>query len=103
MTAMDESDLLVEGVVDALFHAAEPKAFVEGNPLCVRLFLDSRSTEQAYFTKTGIYPIMHAVAIRRDVVEAIRFSVQTGHLDTECPNRATEYRPPIFHGEIGCR
>jgi 4,5-dihydroxyphthalate decarboxylase len=67
---MDESDLLVEGVVDALFHAAEPKAFVEGNPLCVRLFNDSRATEQAYFTKTGIYPIMHAVAVRRDIVEA---------------------------------
>ncbi len=66
---MDESDLLVEGVVDALFHAAEPRAFVEGNPLCVRLFDDSRATEQAYYTKTGIYPIMHAVAIRRDVVE----------------------------------
>lgn len=67
---MDESDLLVEGVVDALFHAAEPKAFVEGNPLCVRLFEDSRTTEQAYFKETGIYPIMHAVAIRRDVVDA---------------------------------
>ncbi|MGI9355853.1 MAG: ABC transporter substrate-binding protein [Rhizobiaceae bacterium] len=67
---MDESDLLVEGVVDALFHAAEPKAFVEGNPHCIRLFEDSRTAEQAYFKKTGIYPIMHAIAIRRDVVEA---------------------------------
>lgn len=67
---MDESELLVEGVVDALFHAAEPRAFVDENPLCVRLFMDSRVAEQAYFTKTGIFPIMHAVAIRRDVVEA---------------------------------
>ena len=65
----DESQLLVDGDVDALFHAAEPKAFVAGNPLVGRLFPDFRTTEQAYFKKTGIFPIMHAVAIRNDVVE----------------------------------
>jgi 4,5-dihydroxyphthalate decarboxylase len=64
-----ESDLLVDDEVDALFHAAEPKSFVEGNPLVGRLFTDSRSAEQAYFAKTGIFPIMHAVAIRADVAE----------------------------------
>ena len=63
----DESQLLVDGDVDALFHAAEPKAFIEGNPLVARLFPDARRTEQAYFKKTGIFPIMHAVAIRNDV------------------------------------
>jgi 4,5-dihydroxyphthalate decarboxylase len=66
---MDESDLLVEGEVDALFHAAEPKAFIQGNPNCVRLFADSRAAEQAYYKKTGILPIMHAVAVRNDVAE----------------------------------
>ena len=65
----DESQLLVEGEVDALFHAAEPQAFVEGNPLVARLFPDSRRTEQAYYEKTGIFPIMHAVAIRNDVAK----------------------------------
>ena len=65
-----ESDLLVDGEVDALFHAVEPKAFVEGNPLVGRLFTDSREAERAYFAKTGIFPIMHAVAIRTDVAEA---------------------------------
>lgn len=65
----DESNLLVDGDVDALFHAAEPRAFIEGNPECVRLFPDSRQTERDYFSRTGIFPIMHAVAIRLDVVE----------------------------------
>jgi 4,5-dihydroxyphthalate decarboxylase len=65
----DESQLLVDGDVDALFHAAEPKAFVEGNPIVGRLFPDFRTTEQAYFANTGIFPIMHAVAIRNDVVK----------------------------------
>ena len=65
----DESELLVDGEVDALFHAIEPKAFIEGNPIVGRLFPDFRRTEQAYFKKTGIFPIMHAVAIRNDVAD----------------------------------
>jgi len=65
----DESELLVAGEVDALFHATEPRAFTERNPNCVRLFADSRKTERAYFAKTRIFPIMHAVAIRNDVVQ----------------------------------
>ena len=65
-----ESDLLVDGEVDALFHAAEPEAFVSGHPLVARLFTDSRAAEHAYFAKTGMFPIMHAVAIRSDVAEA---------------------------------
>jgi len=66
----DESDLLVDGDVDALFHAAEPQAFVDGNPEVRRLFPDPRATERDYFARTGIFPIMHAVAIRNDLVDA---------------------------------
>jgi 4,5-dihydroxyphthalate decarboxylase len=65
----DESDLLLDGDVDALFHAAEPRAFVEGNPRIKRLFLDPRQVERDYFARTGIFPIMHAVAIRNDLIE----------------------------------
>lgn len=65
----DESDLLVSGDVDALFHAAEPRAFVEGDPRVARLFADYRVTEQAYYKKTGIFPIMHAVAIRNSLID----------------------------------
>lgn len=65
----DESDLLVDGDVDALFHAAEPRAYLQGHPRVARLFADYRSTEQAYYRKTGIFPIMHAVAIRNSVVQ----------------------------------
>jgi 4,5-dihydroxyphthalate decarboxylase len=64
----DESELLVSGEADALFHAAEPKAYIEGNPLVGRLFPDYRSTERAYFAKTSIFPIMHAVAIKRPLI-----------------------------------
>lgn len=66
---MDESDLLLTGEVDAIFHAAEPKAFMERNPAIRRLFVDHRSVEQDYFKRTGIFPIMHSIALRRDVMQ----------------------------------
>lgn len=66
---VDESDLLDSGEVDACFHAGEPRAFTERRPNIGRLFPDSRMTEQAYFKKTGIFPIMHAVAIKKSLVQ----------------------------------
>jgi 4,5-dihydroxyphthalate decarboxylase len=62
---IDESDLLVSGEVDAIFHAAEPKAFRERHQKVARLFPDYRATERSYYSKTGIFPIMHAVAIKK--------------------------------------
>ena len=60
----------VDGDVDALFHAAEPRAFTAGHPKIKRLFSDSRATERDYYSRTGIFPIMHAVAMRNDIIEA---------------------------------
>ena len=66
---VDESDLLANGDVDALFHAAVPRVFGQGYDKVGRLFTDSRAAEQAYFKKTGIFPVMHAVAVRRSLLE----------------------------------
>jgi 4,5-dihydroxyphthalate decarboxylase len=65
----DESDLLLDGDVDAVFHAAEPKAYVQGDERVVRLFPDFRKIERDYYARTGVFPIMHAVAIRNDIVK----------------------------------
>ena len=66
----DESQLLVDGDVDALFHAAQPQAFIDGHPKVARLFADSRATEQDYYRRTGIFPIMHSVAVRKPLLDA---------------------------------
>jgi hypothetical protein len=66
---MDDSELLLTGEVDAIFTAKEPQAYIDGDPKVVRLFRDYRETEREYFKTTGIFPIMHAVAIRKDTVE----------------------------------
>ncbi len=65
----DESDLLESGDVDALFHAAEPRAYVERHPKVARLFPDYRSVERAFFEQTGIFPIMHAVAVKKSLAQ----------------------------------
>jgi 4,5-dihydroxyphthalate decarboxylase len=65
----DESDLLASGEVDAVFHAGEPRAYIEGHPMVGRLFPDYRTTERAYFAKTGIFPIMHAVAVKKSLLQ----------------------------------
>ncbi len=66
----DESEMLVDGDVDALFHAGEPTAFTEGHAKIRRLFADSRAVERDYYARTGLFPIMHAVAMRNDVIDA---------------------------------
>ena len=66
----DESQLLLDGDVDALFHAAEPQAFIDGNAKIKRLFADPRAVERDCYARTGIFPIMHAVAIRNTLIEA---------------------------------
>jgi len=66
---VDESELLLSGGCDALITAITPRAFLEGNPKVRRLFPDVRAVEQDYYRKTGLFPIMHAVAIRTNAIE----------------------------------
>lgn len=62
-------DMLAEGEIDALLCASPPKCFEEGDPRVSRLFPDHVKVEEEYFAQTGIYPIMHTVAIKRDAYE----------------------------------
>jgi 4,5-dihydroxyphthalate decarboxylase len=63
------SELLVTGEIDAVMSARVPSAFAQGKANIDRLFPDYRNEEMRYFEQTGIYPIMHTIAIRRAVFE----------------------------------
>ncbi len=67
---VDESELLLSRGCDALIAPITPKAFAEGNPKIRQLFRNAPASEREYFKKTGLFPIMHAVAIRTDAIEA---------------------------------
>jgi 4,5-dihydroxyphthalate decarboxylase len=63
------NEMLLSGEIDAALVARAPDAFVKGNPKIRRLFDDFMDVEIDYYKKTGIFPIMHAVAVRRDVLD----------------------------------
>ncbi len=67
---VDESEMIIAGDVDALMTAIEPKAYTDGHPKVRLLFPNVQATEKQYFKKTGVFPIMHAVAVRKDFAEA---------------------------------
>jgi 4,5-dihydroxyphthalate decarboxylase len=64
------NDALVTGEIDALVGIEPPSCFAAGAPGVTRLFPEWRATERDYFTRTGIFPIMHAVGIKRDLLDA---------------------------------
>jgi 4,5-dihydroxyphthalate decarboxylase len=63
------SDALAEGAIDALVAYKPPKAFLNGAPNIRRLFVDYASVEADYARRTGIFPIMHLIGIRRELAE----------------------------------
>jgi len=63
------TDLLLSGEVTAVMTARPPQAFVDGNPEIIRLFPDFIPVEEAYYRETGIFPIMHVVVIRAEVLQ----------------------------------
>ena len=87
----DESDLLLAGDVDAIFHPAEPRAFVDRHPKVKRLFADVREVESTCFKKTGIFPIMHVVAIRRELAKK-HPELPKGVFEAYCQARDLDYQ-----------
>ena len=66
------SDLIEERAVDATLGTSLPEA-VRTNPDVVRLFPNYVDLEKEYYRRTRIYPIMHLVAIRKQVYERYPF------------------------------
>lgn len=67
------SKMLADGELDGVISARTPSCFNNGHPQIRRLFPDYRSAERDYFKKSGIFPIMHALGIRRDIYERNRW------------------------------
>jgi len=65
--------MLADGRLDAVMSARPPSCFRDGHPQVRRLFPDYRAVERDYYKKSGLFPIMHAVGIRRDVLEKHRW------------------------------
>ena len=62
------SDQLETGEIDALIAYSPPRAL--GSPNVARLFPRWWEEEARYFDATGIFPIMHVIAVRRSLLAA---------------------------------
>jgi 4,5-dihydroxyphthalate decarboxylase len=63
------SSMLADGDLDAVISARRPSCFVAGHRMVQRLFPDYRAAERDYYRRSGVFPIMHAVGIRPDILE----------------------------------
>lgn len=58
------------GEIDGFMGPRALTCFDEGHSHVGRLFADSIGAAEAYFTKTGIFPIMHVLGVRRSLADA---------------------------------
>jgi 4,5-dihydroxyphthalate decarboxylase len=63
------AEMLVAGDIDAMWSPPRPRLFDSRHGPLVRLFPDFRAQETGYFTRTGVFPMMHILVLRRDVWE----------------------------------
>ncbi|MDG6997346.1 MAG: hypothetical protein JRN52_15625, partial [Nitrososphaerota archaeon] len=61
--------LLAEGKLDAAITPFLLPSFARSSPRVKRLFQDHKQVEIEYFRRTGIFPIMHTITIREEIIQ----------------------------------
>jgi len=60
---------LLDGEIDAMMSAGIPEPLLRGDKRIARLFPDYKQAEIDYYQKTQIFPIMHTLIIKQEIVE----------------------------------
>ena len=63
------SEMLAAQQIDCAIIARPPNCFLDGHPDVRRLFPDYRGMEEAHYARTGVWPIMHIIAMRRHLLD----------------------------------
>jgi 4,5-dihydroxyphthalate decarboxylase len=67
------SSMLEAGEIDAFIGPRVPSCFTRGAPHVGWLFADPVAAAKDYYKRTGIFPIMHIVGVRRELAETHRW------------------------------
>ncbi len=67
------SDLLHEGEIDGFIAPRPPSGAAARNPNVAWLFDDPTAVAKDYYRRTGIFPIMHVVGIRKELAQQHRW------------------------------
>ncbi len=62
-------EMLLSGRLDAIVSPRVPASFLRGDARVRRLYPDLRAAEIAYYQESGFFPIMHCLAVRKDVAQ----------------------------------
>ena len=62
--------MLLAGEIDCVMSAHPPEPFEHGSKEIVQVYPNYREVEEQYFRETGVFPIMHVIALRADTFEA---------------------------------
>lgn len=62
--------MLVTGELDALVSPRPPSSFIAGDDRVRRLWPDHRAAERDFYRASRLFPIMHVIAIRRELAES---------------------------------
>jgi 4,5-dihydroxyphthalate decarboxylase len=63
------NQMLVSGDLDGFIGPRTPRSYRDNKTPIRRLFEDFETVEKAYYRKSGIFPIMHPLGIRRSLYE----------------------------------
>ncbi len=63
------NEMLLAGELDGIISAREPAGFLGTNPRITRLWPDYLPIEENYYRETGIFPIMHVMVVKSEVLQ----------------------------------
>ena len=69
VTEKSLSELLAAGEIDCAIIARPPTCFLEAHPDVERLYPDHVPMEEDYYARTGVWPIMHIIAMQRHILD----------------------------------
>jgi 4,5-dihydroxyphthalate decarboxylase len=64
------SEMIASGEIDCALIARPPNSFLAGHPDVVRLFPNFHELEEQHFAKSKVFPIMHVIAVKREILDA---------------------------------